>query len=322
LNLGLNFYSDRFDDYNLDSNFNLDQGNITYGLYINYLYDFYKNLSLESGLRVDLANANNDSSDLSNELFTLPRLNLLYKLNNEISFRIGGGLGYRLPTIFNEESEPIGFDNLSPINYNITKTEKSYGTNFDINYQSNFGTDYLLFSLNQMFFYNQISNPLVLEKTTENFLYTNSINDLISSGFESQLKFTFWYFTWFVGYTYNESAFDNNNKQQLILTPKHSIKGDLLFVLDNKWRIGWDYEYKSSQILSDGSITRDLITTGVIVERTIENFVIFLNAENITDVRQTKYSSLVSKLNNTPQFTDIWAPLDGYFFNFGLKIKL
>jgi hypothetical protein len=26
--------------------------------------------------------------------------------------------------------------------------------------------------------------------------------------------------------------------------------------------------------------------------------------------------------NGSPQFTEIWAPLDGYFFNAGLKIKL
>jgi len=65
-----------------------------------------------------------------------------------------------------------------------------------------------------------------------------------------------------------------------------------------------------------------LFTTGIVVERTIDNFVIFLNAENFTDVRQTRFQSLESTPYNTPQFTDVWAPLDGFFFNGGLKIKL
>ena len=69
-----------------------------------------------------------------------------------------------------------------------------------------------------------------------------------------------------------------------------------------------------------GIITESLFTTGVIVERTINNFVIFLNAENFTDVRQSNTGNVLT--DGSPQFTEVWAPLDGYFFNMGLKIKL
>ena len=114
---------------------------------------------------------------------------------------------------------------------------------------------------------------------------------------------------------------ENGGEQKpLTLTPKHSIKGDLLFVVEDKWRIGWDYDYKYGQFLNNGVKTESLFTTGVIVERTIDNFVIFLNAENFTDVRQSNRGEVLT--NGSPQFTEIWAPLDGYFFNAGLKIKL
>ena len=153
--------------------------------------------------------------------------------------------------------------------------------------------------------------------------YSNTGGTLNSQGFESQIKLTVWKFTWFFGYTYTDAFLQNGNSTSaLILTPKHSIKGDLLFVEDNKWRIGWDYEYKSEQLLSNGIESPSLFTTGIVVERTIDNFVIFLNAENFTDTRQTQYGSINSYPYNTPQFTDIWAPLDGFFFNAGLKIKL
>jgi outer membrane receptor for ferrienterochelin and colicins len=100
------------------------------------------------------------------------------------------------------------------------------------------------------------------------------------------------------------------------------LRVGVLFVAERKWRIGWDYEFKSKQRLSYNRHTRDLFMTGVVVERTIGNFVLFFNAENITDVLQSKYESLLSRPYNTTQFTEVWAPLDGRFLNFGLKVSL
>jgi iron complex outermembrane receptor protein len=181
-----------------------------------------------------------------------------------------------------------------------------------------------LLSLNQLFFYNRIENPIILNvDPIGNLFYASTSDYLNSRGFESQIKLTIWKFTWFFGYTYTDAFLQaDNTATTLTLTPKHSIKGDLLFVEENKWRIGWDYEYKSEQLLSTGLASRSLFTTGIVVERTIDNFVIFLNAENFTDTRQSRYQPLSSAPNDTPQFTDVWAPLDGFFFNAGLKIKL
>ena len=175
-----------------------------------------------------------------------------------------------------------------------------------------------------MFFYNIIDNPIILEDSNINYLqYTQNLNSLNSQGFESQIKLTVGKFTWFLGYTYTDAYLENIGEVfPLILTPKHSIKGDLLFVEDNKWRIGWDYEYKSEQLLSSNYKTRSLFTTGIIVERTIDNFVIFINAENFTDVRQSRYANSAINITESPQFTEVWAPLDGFFLNAGIKIKL
>ncbi|MBT5402180.1 MAG: TonB-dependent receptor, partial [Crocinitomicaceae bacterium] len=137
------------------------------------------------------------------------------------------------------------------------------------------------------------------------------------------LKLTVGKFTWFFGYTYTDAFLQNDSyNRRLSLTPQHSIKGDLLFVVENNWRIGWDYEYKSEQVLSSQLNSPAIFTTGIVVERTLNNFVIFLNAENFTDTRQSKYESLISAPYSTPQFTEVWAPLDGFFFNAGIKIKL
>ena len=324
LNLGINYYSDKFNEDELRINLLRDQEFQTFGAYANLLWDINTRLAIEAGLRTDLVEAESTISSGNKESFVLPRLSALYKFNNNLSMRLGGGMGYRMPTIFNEEAEPFGFDGVQPIDFDEVDAERSLGLNWDLKYQTTFGSDNILLTLNQMFYYNVIDNPILLSSDiTRNLIYQNRGEYLKSRGFESQVKLTVGKFTWFLGYTYTDAFLDFGDRNlPLTLTPEHSIKGDLLFVEDGKWRIGWDYEYKSSQILSSGVETRSLFTTGIVVERTLGNLVIFLNAENFTDTRQSKFESLRSGTNNTPQFTDVWAPLDGYFFNAGFKIKL
>ena len=136
-------------------------------------------------------------------------------------------------------------------------------------------------------------------------------------------KFGFYDFVLFVGYTYTHATNNfNGTATNLTLTPRHSVKGDLLYALPGKWRLALDYEYKSGQYLSNGTKTRSYWTFGALVEYTWKNYTFFGNVENYTNVRQTNFGSLVSAPNFTPQFTEVWAPLDGIVFNTGIKIRL
>jgi outer membrane receptor for ferrienterochelin and colicins len=322
INIGLNALADKFTEDNLINQPLRNQEFNTLGLYVNHLWDVTDKFALESGLRTDKVEASTLNTENGGQSFVLPKISALYKMTPELSIRLGGGMGYRMPSLFSEEAEPYGYKNVQAVNFENLVAEESYGTNIDFKYQSTFGTDNVLLSLNQMFFFNVIDNPITLNETNaNNQVYEQTNDSLLSKGFESQIKLTVDKFTWFLGYTYSDAYLENGeNKNGLTLTPKHSIKGDLLFVVDNKWRIGWDYDYKSGQFLNNGHITESLFTTGVIVERTIDNFVIFLNAENFTDVRLSNVGDVLT--DGSPQFTEVWAPLDGYFFNMGLKIKL
>ncbi len=320
INIGFNSLSDIFSEKHYLSNQLRNQEYNTLGLYINHLWDISDKLAVESGLRADKVDASAFQSKNDGQNFVLPKISALYKLTPELSVRLGGGMGYRMPTLFNEEAEAYGYRNVKAVDFSSLVAEESYGSNIDFKYQSTFGLDNVLLSLNQMFFYNVIDNPITLNDNINNLFYEQLYDSLFSKGFESQIKLTVGKFTWFLGYTYTDAYLEGEDKHSLTLTPKHSIKGDLLFVVEDKWRIGWDYDYKSGQFLNNGKITESLFTTGVIVERTIDNFVIFLNAENFTDVRQSNAGSVLN--NGSPQFAEVWAPLDGYFFNAGLKIKL
>ena len=53
-----------------------------------------------------------------------------------------------------------------------------------------------------------------------------------------------------------------------------------------------------------------------------KHFSVFINVENLTDQRQTKWGSIYQGSITQPVFTDIYAPLDGRIVNTGIKIKV
>ena len=323
LNLGLNIVTDQFEESLMVANpFLRNQQCQTLGSYVNHLVDLGSAWSLESGLRLDYAHAASKLSASNGEWFVLPRFNALYRASRHVTYRLGGGFGYRMPTLFNEEAEPLGYAGIQAIDFANLRAERSYGGNFDVKYTAPLPAVSGLLTLNQMFFYNLIDHAIQLATSSDStWIYRQNGMRILSRGFETQLKLTAYRFTCFIGYTYTDAFTLGSEKQAATLTPKHSIKGDLLYVVDGKWRIGWDYEYKSAQLLSTNWITPELFSTGIVVERSFGPLVIFLNAENFTDVRQTRFGSLVSAPYQTPQFTEIWAPLDGYFFNAGIKYR-
>lgn len=316
---GLNFYSDDFRETLLESDIPRDEEFQTFGAFAQYTADFGKKVAVEAGVRSDYV--------IGDKLFVLPRIFTLFKWAPKLTTRIGGGMGYRNPTIFNQESELLGYKNVLPIDRDKVTAEESYGGSADIGFKSPVG-DKCFIIINQMLFYTRLKNPLVLADTsltdiTGVYEYLNADGETQSWGLETFFKFGFYDFVLFAGYTYTHATNTfNGSENEFTLTPKHSLKGDLLYALPGKWRIGVDYEYKSGQLLGSGRRSPAFWTFGAVVERTIKNFVLFGNAENFTNVRQTNYESMVSSPFNTPQFTEVWAPLDGFVFNAGIKVRI
>ncbi len=311
---GINFYSDDFTETPLQSINLRNEDRKTLGAFANYTFDLGEQVAIESGFRGDYV--------LNDKFYLLPRVSALFKWTNRLSTRIGGGLGYRNASIFNQESELLGYKNVLAINRNTTKAEQSYGGNADIGYKFPIN-EKMFINFNQMFFYTYLNSPLVLQNNGTNYEFVNAKGYTKSMGTETFFKFGFYDFVLFVGYTYTDATNHfSGNKSNVSLTPKHSLKGDLLYALPGKWRIGVDYELKSGQTLSNGNQTPSFWTYGAVVEYYYKKFTFFGNIENVFDYRQTRQESLISGPNNTPQFTEVWAPLDGFVFNFGLKIKL
>lgn len=314
---GFNFYSDEFKEDVLETPVLRNELLQTIGYFANYTFDIGKMVSIENGLRIDY-------TINTEKLHLLPRLSVLFKWTPKLTTRIGGGMGYRNATVFNPEAELLGYRNVLPIDRGTTVAEKSYGANADIGFKTPVGKNCFL-NINQMFFFTLLDQPLVLPVRTPfpgPYEFVNANGYTQSYGAETFFKFGFYDFVFFMGYTYTHvTNHFSDTTSFMTLTPKHSIKGDLLYALTGKWRIGADYEFKSSQKLNNGTSSPAYWTFGLVIEYTWKHLTLFGNVENYTNVRQTNYGSLVSGPYTTPQFTDVWAPLDGIVFNAGLKIR-
>ena len=68
--------------------------------------------------------------------------------------------------------------------------------------------------------------------------------------------------------------------------------------------------------------SREYWLTGLIAEKLWKKFSVFINFENFGDVRQTRFESIYTGTVTNPIFKEIYAPLEGFVVNGGLKLKL
>ncbi|SHL08400.1 TonB-dependent receptor plug domain-containing protein [Flavobacterium xanthum] len=312
---GANLYTDEFKEKKKSAFPERDYNQITYGAFVQNTVKATDWLHLETGLRGDYVHEYGFS--------LLPRAAALFRISPKLSSRLGGGLGYKTPTIFTEESESIQYQNVLPINSDINKLEKSFGFNFDVNYKTHI-TDALSLSVNQLFFYTKVNNPLILTPlANDTFQFLNVDGNLNTKGTETNLKLSYEDFKLFIGYTYTDATVENNgNKSRNPLTAKHRLNNVLMYEVEDKWKVGLEAYYYSPQQLTDGSTSRDYWIFGVMIEKLWENFSIYANFENFTDTRQTRFGSIYTGALSKPLFKDIFAPLDGFVVNAGIKVKI
>lgn len=318
--LGGNFIYNRFNEKN-NSNSNRDNTSRTGGLYGQHTWDATDNVKLESGLRVDVANYRNPVYT-NTEVFVLPRVSLLVKYSPKWSSRIGGGIGYKTPTLFTEETETIQYQNVAQLN-NV-KSEKSYGGTADVNFRTNLAEE-LAFSLNHMFFYTTINKPLVLETNALGIhRFVNAANPVHSAGFETNAKFIYKEnFKLFLGYTFTDTkAKYLTGNQFLPLVPKNKLNSALIYEKEGVIKLGLEGYFTGRQYLSNGIQTPAFSEFGFMAEKIFKKFSLYINFENFTDTRQSRYKNVVNGSHLNPTFDEIWTHTEGFVVNGGIKLKL
>lgn len=314
--VGLNYLTDYFKE---DRNGNTALRSYNYrtiGAFAQNTWNLSERFSVELGIRGDYHNEYG--------FFFLPRISGLWKINEHFSTRLGGGIGYKAPTVFTEDAERIQFRNVLPIDVANTKAERSYGANYDVNYRTTLFEDKIGFSINQMFFYTRINNPILLTSVTGgNLAYMQPKGNLDTKGLETNAKITYSDFKLFIGYTYADvNQHTGNTSTTYPLVSKHRLNNVLMYEVEDEWKIGAEAYYFSKQRLNDGTTGKSYWTAGLMAEKLWERFSIFLNFENFTNTRQTKFDTIYTGSITDPVFRDIYAPVDGFVINGGIKLRL
>lgn len=312
---GVNIWTDNFKEKQITAFPLRDYSQNTFGAFVQNSFKATDWLQLEAGLRTDYV--------IDYGAVFLPRVSALFKIANGLTSRIGGGFGYKTPTIFTEESERLQYQNVMPIDNKINKLEKSYGANADINYRTYIGEDWS-FSINQLFFYTYLDNPLLLENPSANlYQFVNSPGYIHTKGTETNIKIGYDDLKLFLGYTYTDARLNQNGMTvESPLTPKHRINSILMYEIEDKWKVGLEAYYFSPQKLNNGTTDKGYFITGFMAEKIWERFSLYINFENFLDTRQTRFGSIYTGTITNPVFKDIYAPLDGFVINGGIKFKL
>ncbi len=285
----------------------------TMGVFVQNTWTPVSTFTLETGLRGDYV------KQYGFEL--LPRVSALLKITPKLSARLGGGLGYKTPTVFNEEAEKIQFQNILPINQIIANNERSAGGNLDFNYGTNMAG--VGFTINQLFFYTRLNKPLILTTNgSGNNEFVNAAGFIDTKGIETNLRFTYNDFKLFIGYTYADvNSHLNSTKSWFPLTARHRLNNVLMYEKEGKLKIGLEAYYFSPQKLSDGTRGKAYWINGLMAEKLWKKFSLFINFENIFDTRQTRFDTIYTGSINNPTFRDIYAPVDGFVVNGGIKLR-
>ncbi|MDD9890179.1 MAG: TonB-dependent receptor, partial [Gammaproteobacteria bacterium] len=314
--VGANLWTEDFEQDNPLPGLSQDFNSHTFGLFAQSTASLSDRWMLESGLRIDHASAYGS--------FVLPRISLMYNVADDTTLRIGGGLGYKEPTLFTEESEALQFLNILPFNEDQLDAEQSAGVNVDLNRSFEFSNGVSL-NLNALIFYTRVDDPLQLViQSPDQYAFAQPQDYLDAKGTEINAAWFWNDFKLFFGYTHTDvEEHGPGGTSESRLIPEDRVNTVFVYEREDDFRIGLEAYYFGQQALTDGSRGRDYWIFGLMMEKVVsDDYSVFLNFENFTDTRQTRYEEIYSGTLVNPMFNDIFAPLDGYVINGGIKLRL
>ncbi len=97
---------------------------------------------------------------------------------------------------------------------------------------------------------------------------------------------------------------------------------DFAYEDEGNYRTGIEADYTSQQRLYDGTTGKAYLVCSFLFEKIFKHINFYVNAENLTDRRQTRWEQIYSGTITKPVFHDIYAPIEGRIINAGIKLKL
>ncbi|GHA72342.1 TonB-dependent receptor plug domain-containing protein [Cognatilysobacter bugurensis] len=255
-----------------------------------------------------------------------PRVSLLYRPRNW-SVRTSIGQGFYAPTPFVEEIEAAGLARLEPLR--DLEAETATTASLDVGYATGpIETSLTLFA-------SDIDDAVRLDLAppspdgTPRVQLVNVEGVTRTRGSELLLRYRWQDFVVTGSYVFTDSTEpdpDGPGRRQVPLTPRHTGGVVAMWEQHGRGRVGIEAYYTGTQPLDDNPYRRTgrpYVELGMLGEITLGRVSLFLNLENILNVRQTGYHpmTLPQRAADGGWTVDAWAPTDGFVVNGGIRLK-
>ncbi len=249
--------------------------------------------------------------------FLSPRLSALFRWRNWTS-RLSAGQGFFAPTPLTEETEAAGLTRLVIPRPLIA--ERGRSVSFDVTRKVGPA------SLTVTLFDSIVRHPINVERVDQ-YQLVNLAQPTNNAGLEFLGTLRKAAFSATASYTYVHSRqFEFGHRVDTPLTPRQSFELVGMWEKEKAGRIGIESYYTGHQRLEDNpfrSESKAYVLFGFLAEHTFGHFRLFVNIENLTNVRQTRWDPLLRPDRGIDgRWTvDAWAPLDGRVLNGGIRLK-
>jgi iron complex outermembrane receptor protein len=255
-----------------------------------------------------------------------PRVSILYR-PGFWTVRASAGRGFNAPTPFVDETEAAGLARLEPLQGLHAETAES--ASLDVSYaRGPFEANFTLFASNLA----NTTRLEVLDPSPEagRVRLVNVEGSTRIRGAELLLRYRWEGFTVTGSYVHvdaSEPEPEAAGRRALPLTPRHTAGLVAMWERHGVGRLGFEAYYTGEQFLDDNpyrSVSRPYVELGLLGEIVLGKVRLFVNAENLLDVRQTKYDPLVrpTRAPDGRWTVDAWAPSEGFIFNGGIRLSL
>lgn len=250
-----------------------------------------------------------------------PRLSALYR-PGPWTVRASLGRGFYAPTPFIEEVEANGLSRVRP--YAKLKAEVADSASFDVGYARG------PVEANVSLFASNIDHAVQLrELDATSVTLVNADGTTRTRGVELLLRYRWQAFTLTGSYVHidaTETDPDAAGRRRVPLTPRDTAGLVAMWEKHGRGRVGLEMYYTGRQSLDDNPYrtrSRPYVELGAMGELVLGRVSLFVNAENLFNVRQTRWDPLLLPQRSPvgAWTVDAWAPTDGRVVNGGVRFR-
>jgi len=256
--------------------------------------------------------------------FFSPRISLLFRPRLDTSIRLSGGTGFAVPSPFNERTENVGLTPLLP--YQSLEPERAQSISLDAGWSAG------ELELHGTIFASKVQHALLVRDSMElpgRIEIINAAEPTKTWGTELLIRCVHGPLQLIATHTFvdaTESEPSGAGRRDAPLTPRNSAELAAIVESEARGRIGAELSYTGRQSLDENpyrGTSESFVELNILGEVRLGDTRIFVNAVNLTDVRQTDYDSLYlpEQAADGRWTTDAWAPLEGRSFNAGVRLE-